>query len=777
MQPISQAYKDLVYSRDYARQFIMRVLIKLIDVNARTSGVYSSASSSFITDFTQLTNEVEKAAPYGTLEDNMLNLGGTKTLMPDNTTDMGERGYLSEVMSDAAGNFTEPLDALIRSYPIQISTVGRTLLFDSNVDSVIKDFDIIYYRTGTEIARSMVRNNMAYTYSDMLGVQQYDKVIIRVYSTTIGYRRVRIVEDIPGVYLNYNDSNIVSLSFTQAIDIFSTELVSGEMDLNIENASKSLDILNPDGLEKFLQRKQVAEVSADMVFPDLTVETVPVCKLFLNDWKSDKGALGISFTFRDALDIVAQDEYIKGTLPATLVNMYDLAEQVLLDAGITDYIIDAALKTIYTTACLPIASHKELIRMIAQASQSVVLPTVSGGIHIKYFSPLIVAYNTITNPCFDTDLTGWTVSLATLDTSAIYTGKQSTKLAVSGLISQTCILMTGHKYLIRSYAYVTTTPSSGIAGIYVNDNLVSVNMVDANLTDGVWTEISAVIDGNGAESSTLTIRNESDVVINIDAMMLVDLTVVYTAGKEPDKDWCAQNIRFFINSASIPRIEDPAAVDTLTYGILFDAPEIKKQSSIKSVETSIYSYTVDTETTEVYKGTRRILGTVTFNVKFTDIAKDCTVTVTSLDDSGNPTATNTATIISSTFYAQAAVLKVTANSDVEVVISGKKVSATASTYKIDSTLDPALVDDAKTLTIDNKLVTYTAVAENITDYAVYWYKRKYLYDFDWRQNPAIELLDTVKVYDDFDRNNNVMLTDRTLDYNDGVISGNSKGVY
>jgi len=777
MYPTSQAYKELVYSRDYARQFILRAIIKIIDVNARTLGTYSSASSSFITDFAQLVNEAEKAAPYGTLEDGMFTLGGKKTLMPSKIADMGERGYLAEIMSDADGNFAEPLEALICIYSTLISTVGRTLVFDANLDFVVKDFDIIYYRTGIEIARSMVRNNTSYTYSDRLGVQRYDKVIIRIYSTTVGYRRVRIVEDIPGIYLTYDDTNMVNLTFTQAIDLFSTELVSGEMDLSIENASKSLDILNPDGIEKFLQRRQVAEIYADMIFPDLSVETVPVCKLFLIDWKSDKGALGVTFTFRDALDTAAQDEYIKGTLPATLVNMYDLAEQVLIDAGIKDYVIDAPLKTIYTTACLPVASHKELLRMIAQASQSVVVPTASGGIHIKYFSPLIIAYNTVTNPCFDTDLTGWTTSLAALDTSAVYTSKQSVQLAINGLISQTCVLATGHKYLVRAYAYVATTPSSGTAGVYVNDTLVSANIVDASLTEGVWADISAVIDGNGAESSTLAIKNGSDVVVNIGAIMLVDLTVNYTTGKEPDKDWCTQNIRFFTNSAGVPRIEDPAAVDTLTYGILFDAPEIKQQSSIKSVETSIYSYAAATEVTEVYKGTRHILGTVTFNVKFTDIAKDCTITAKSLDDSGNPTTPNTATIVSSTFYAQAAVLKITANSDVEIVISGKKVSANASTYKIDSNIDPALIADATALVIDNKLVTYTNVAESITDYAVYWYKRRYLYDFDWRQNPAIDLLDTVTVYDDFNRNNRVLLTDRTLDYNDGVISGSSKGVF
>ena len=110
-------------------------------------------------------------------------------------------------------------------------------------------------------------------------------------------------------------------------------------------------------------------------------------------------------------------------------------------------------------------------------------------------------------------------------------------------------------------------------------------------------------------------------------------------------------------------------------------------------------------------------------------------------------------------------------------VKGKKVTQSTSTYKVDADIEPSLVPDAVAKSIDNELITYRAIAENVTSFATYWYGRRYRYDFDWRQNPAVELLDTITVHDDFERNNGVYITDRELEYNNGVLSGNSKGVY
>lgn len=783
MVPTSSNYKKFVYNKaPYeldARHFLPQALIKIIDVAARDVCSYAASSTAFYNEFSALIDDnTEHARAWGTLEDFQFLLNGTIQLMPDSVVDIMQQqnGFVSEEMSDAQGNINVTLTC---SYTQQVSTVGRTLFFDPSYDAVPSDFTIVYYRTGSEIARDEVSGNTSYMHTSKVAVSRYDQMIITFTKTTRPYRRIHLTEDIPGVYTTYADKDVVSLNITQSVDIFSEELTVGEIDLTIQNITKQLDILNAEGLERYLQRRQPIEIRLNLVFPDDSVESILVAYWELSTWKSNKGALDATFTIRDPIDKLTSGEYIKGVLPRSFVSFYDLAKSVLDDAGVKEYTIDSELHNVYTKACLPIAEHKELLRMIAQATQSVVIPEADGSIHVKYISPLIYGYNALTDGAFNKSDT-WTLSNASLSTDYLYVGSNSVKMgAPTSYASQTISDLTaGHIYYGRFYALPTVdlTGQSGVAGLYIDNVLTSVNIQTANLGVEEWSAVSCRFTHN---ATSMTVKLQSTLPANIlyiDGLMICDLTMIYGAGSEPTQEWCDSNIRFIADTMLIPRAKDPAPVDDLDYNILIDAPEIETSEAVKSVETSIYSYEIASETSEVYKGVRVINGTEEFTIKFSSIATECTVAATLVDDSGNTTE-DTVTVISQSIYSRAAVLKVRATGNVQIIVTGKKVTQSTSTYKVDADIEPSLVADAIAKSIDNELITYRAIAENVTSFAAYWYGRRYRYDFDWRQNPAIELLDTITVHDDFDRNNGVYITDRELEYNNGVLSGNSKGVY
>lgn len=777
MQNTSARYKELVYSRDYARHFVPEIVLKIIDTKAREFAGYAASSTAFYNDFSQLMDEnFEGTFDYGTLEDFFFLLDGTKRFMPEAALRAGQYGFSSEQMSDENGNFNPAL-VLTCSYTAPVITVGRVYYFDTHCDAVPKDFDMEYYRHGVLLKKLEIRGNTSYIYTSTVGVRNYDQLVLRILSTTHPYRRVHIVEDIPGVYLTYGEKEVVSLTLNQAVDLFGKELISGEVDFQIENTAKTLDILNADGFEKYLQRRQPVDINLRMVFPDNTHETIPLGLMLLTDWKSQKGALTAQFTARDATDTLSLDEYVEGSFKTTPVSLYELAKAVLDDAGIAKYKIDIQLMNIYTTAPLPIGSHKELLRLIAQAGQSVVLPTLEGGIHIKWNSPLVSALNQLINPCFDNDWTNWsTHTNCVFNAAYIYSGKQSAQLNTGAVLQQSVTAVNGHKFYIRFYACPIVEMTGSGAYLYVGGTAQTVDLVSANLQTEQFTLLSCIYTCVNNSSLAIQFKNNASMLL-LDGFMCIDLTVTYGAGKEPDAEWCDANIRFFNNVLPIPRAKDPAPVDTFDYSILLDAPEIATTTPTKSVETNIYTYRAATNTTEVYKGSRYISGTDEFIIKFNSLAKNCTVTVQSLDSSGNPTSTNTATLVSSSVFAQAARLKVIASGEVQIIVTGLQVSTETSQFKIDSSLDVNLVPDAKAETIDNRLITNRTVAEDVTGYAIYWYNRRYAYNFDWRQNPAVEILDTAVVYDDFSRNNGVLLTERTLDYADGVLGGSSKGVY
>lgn len=775
MIPTSARYKMFVYTKTYARHFSPSVLLKIIDPLARKLGHYSTTSEAFYTNLDQLIDDVTAGTfDYGTLEDFFFLLDGTKRIMPDGDLRVGQYAWPSEQMSNAVGVF-EPELKLVCSYEAPVTTIGRTFFFDTNCDSVPKDFILDYYRTGVLIDSETILNNSSYRVISSKGVTSYDTMEMRIQSTTRPYRRVHLTEDIPGVYMEYKDGQVVSIVVNQSIDVFSKEVMSGEVDFVIENASKNLDILNGGGLERFLKRRQPVEIQLIMVYPDDTTESVLVGNFKLVDWKSQKGTLTASFTARDELDTLAQGEYTKGTYSTTPRSLYTLAEEVLIDAGIAMYEIDARLQDIFTSAPLPTAPHKELLRLIAQAGRSILLPTALGGIKIQYVDVLMSATNGLINAAFNEDFTGWTYNGCTLDNTVIYVGKQSVKMAAGARIAQNIASTAAHQLYLRTYVNPPAALVGGSAGLYYNNVLVSADFVNANLQPNEWNLVSTICPAVGA-AAPVQLRNDSE-VFNVDCLLFLDLTAIYGSGKEPTQAWCDQNIRFFEGTALIPRIEDPEATDSLTLDVLMETPEIGTTVPTRAIVTSIYTYRPATVSSEVYSGTRYINGTQTFPIKFTGFATNCSVSVVSLDSSGNPTPTNTATLISSTIYAQAAILKVSANSEVQIVVTGNAIQPQVSTYEVDNQLDANLIDDAKTETIDNSLVTSLSVAENVTSYAAYWYARRYLYDFDWRQNPAIENADWVQVYDDFGKNNVIMLVERNIDFSGGTLGGNSKGVY
>lgn len=775
MLPTSSQYKLYVYTQDYARHFAPNVLLKIIDPAARKLSHYSSSSEAFYADYDQLIDDnSEGTFDYGTLEDFFFLLNGTKKLMPNGNLRSGQYAWPSEQMSNELGSF-EPELTLACAYSAPVTTVGRTLFFDTNCDSVPKDFILEYYRTGILLATETIINNTQYRVVSTKGVTSYDMLKLRIQTTTLPYRRVHLVEDIPGVYMEYRDKQVVSITVNQVIDVFSKEVTAGEVDFVIENASKALDILNEAGFEKYLQRRQPVEIKLLMVYPDDTKEAVLVGNFKLVDWKSQKGALTASFTARDEIDSLAQGEYTKGTITTVPRTLYELAEAVLIDAGVEKYTIDIQLMNMYTTAPLPIGQHKELLRLIAQAGQSIVITEADGSVHIKYISVLVGALNQVVNAAFNSDFNDWTNTNCLLDNTVIYVGKQSVKVPNGASLLQTIGAIPNHKLYLRTYVNPPATLVSGVAGMYYNDVLVTANFLDANLQPNEWNRVSALVTSAGT-SGTLELRNASE-VFNVDCFMLIDLTTTYGMGNEPTQAWCDQNIRFFENILMIPRIKDPAPQDALDYSILIDSPEIGTTAPTKAIETSIYSYRPASDTTDVYKGTRYINGTQEFTIKLNTIATDCVVTVASLNSSGEPTTPNTATLISSSVYAQAATLKVSANSEVQILVRGKAIQPQTSTYIVDNQLDANLIADSKTEQVDNKLITSLTMAEDVTSYAAYWYARRYKYDFDWRQNPAVENTDWVRVSDDFGKNNVIMLVERNIDYSDGVLGGNSRGVF
>ena len=110
-----------------------------------------------------------------------------------------------------------------------------------------------------------------------------------------------------------------------------------------------------------------------------------------------------------------------------------------------------------------------------------------------------------------------------------------------------------HKYYISQNVYskinITnfTTDTSGINGLYGFESANMTQALNENIEENKWTKQSAILTANKNSSNSkyvFKINNISN-AINIDDILVIDLTATFGSGNEPDLSWCDANLKYF----------------------------------------------------------------------------------------------------------------------------------------------------------------------------------------------------------------------------------------
>lgn len=104
----------------------------------------------------------------------------------------------------------------------------------------------------------------------------------------------------------------------------------------------------------------------------------------MTDWQSDEGALTATFTARNIIELLDQREYV----PAVTTNLYALAEDILLGAGVMEYYIDPALQAIPTGGFPEKISRRKALQCVGIAGKCAVYQDRQGISTIRRFENL-----------------------------------------------------------------------------------------------------------------------------------------------------------------------------------------------------------------------------------------------------------------------------------------------------------------------------------------------------------------------------------------------------
>ena len=384
MIEVNQFYRDAIYAP--VRKTTARVKFEILDNSAYEDYNISTSPEAVISRKNQLINKVrETSFKYATWEKNYFKLDGSYRIPPRNDViDNNELGWWSDDICDSEGIF-DTSQVIDLTFDTIHSSPGITLNFDIKNKEYATDFEINVFDEDDNVIYSLNEsNNTKEIYLIPVPIEGYKRITISINKWNKGYSRAKVVEIDFGILQEYTDEKIKSIDIIEEISIADENIPSSESTVVLDNQDRVFNVLNRDGLNRFLQDRQEIKIDIGVETSPDEYEYVSMGVFYLRDWKTDEGAISTTLTSRDIIDVIGTEDY-EGTIGT---NLYDLAEDILSSVGVEKYNIDIGLKLIPTNGFDKKIKVRQALQHIAVASKAVVYQDRLGILQIKRFELL-----------------------------------------------------------------------------------------------------------------------------------------------------------------------------------------------------------------------------------------------------------------------------------------------------------------------------------------------------------------------------------------------------
>lgn len=313
---------------------------------------YSVSSKTIYCDLSQTLNSNYDKDKLTYLENDYFLLDGTFKF-PDNMT--YDLGYESLNLSDSQGFINEYVEYQFEnehdSYGIQI--YFRTL---------INDFTIEYYNGGTLLDTISITNNSDLRYTNKKAILGWNKVKIGIYKIANVYQRARISNIVFGINDDYDENYIMEISASKTTSINNDNSNSSEVSVSFFNEGR-FDINNLRDLPVGLQSgAKLSVYFNNKLFNEYIVDSTKV----------DDEGYKITLEGYDKLYYANDTFYGKGKVYSEGRTLYDWAIDVANDGNLQVQ-VDDSLKNIISKGYIGFVPHREALRMICEASNSIMI--------------------------------------------------------------------------------------------------------------------------------------------------------------------------------------------------------------------------------------------------------------------------------------------------------------------------------------------------------------------------------------------------------------------
>lgn len=710
MQKVSKAYKESMKSSLRERAYIM-ISFGLVNQEAQAKATVDNGSYAYYSNKDNIFGEHIDDTVYATLEEEFTKVDGSMFFLPRATE--GGRYYDTGIVSDKLVSEAR-CEVIISLNTIATNFKGLTINFGENYPV---DFDIVGSTGQTIEFRGNTKSK--WSTEEVLENTTYIKLVF--YKMKNSQSRLRIYSIMFGYGLVYYNDSVMSSALDSYVSPIGADVPQFDFSVTLKNYDHYFNVDNPNSAINYLETGQEMDIMYGYQTPGSdTIEWIQGNHLWCSEWESDDNTATIRCQdiFRNM-----DGEYVKGLYSATGKSYYALAEEILKDAGISEYYIDPRLKKLYSNNPIPRVKYKEALQIIANACRCVLTQSRDGKVQIKsnFMPSASIAtngeetYSNAANVLTDTPK----VEYATL--AGNYTPTDGTMFFLP---------RNGKAALTTGYV---SKEISGANGTFTKNPVVTITMEAIRAYYGLKLVFGTAL------PAAFTIRtykggepvNEYPVEkdeINITSIILRDfddfdvMKIEFTKTAEPYN-------RIVLNYFSLSDVVD----FTMNRRDMTSSPKAIKQELIKEVIVSCYTYQENNrEENLVYEDIDVVAGEVeTYYIQ--DPSYGYKVKLDEIESK--------ATVVAWSNYFVTIKFNVTGSFKLEVQGYRYKIVEKYATVSLNAR--------GKTVKWKNPLISNTTMANELAAWLADYYTAGIEYEYDTRGNPELDATDIVYQENEF----------------------------
>lgn len=370
MQKVSKAYKESMKSSLRERAYIM-ISFGLVNQEAQAKATVDNGSYAYYSNKDNIFGEHIDDTVYATLEEEFTKVDGSMFFLPRATE--GGRYYDTGIVSDKLVSEAR-CEVVISLNTIATDFKGLTINFGENYPV---DFDIVGSTGQTIEFRGNTKSK--WSTEEVLENTTYIKLVF--YKMKNPQSRLRIYSIMFGYGLVYYNDSVMSSALDSYVSPIGADVPQFDFSVTLKNYDHYFNVDNPNSAINYLETGQEMDIMYGYQTPGFdTIEWIQGNHLWCSEWESDDNTATIRCQdiFRNM-----DGEYVKGLYSAAGKSYYALAEEILKDAGISEYYIDPRLKKLYSNNPIPRVKYKEALQIIANACRCVLTQSRDGKVQIK----------------------------------------------------------------------------------------------------------------------------------------------------------------------------------------------------------------------------------------------------------------------------------------------------------------------------------------------------------------------------------------------------------